>query len=377
MWAGIAAVLMALSGCAVTDAQATATSPCPPDVVLGSQTPIVAATATSAENRPGLPASVVAALRAQGDGSETACVAVLSPNGQLTALPLTPRREDGEVEQGSRRGELLDANIAAVNTALGRLAATVDGLDLRGLLASALAAHPAPTTVYLLSSGVSTVMPVDLRAIGWNTDGHTLGIWLVDRQWMRPMPGWTVRFIGLGRTAGTQPSLPDPLRERLIATWIGVCQSLRTTRCEASPEPTPTGPSASTNVVPPVALPQPEQFGASLLLPEPALFRIGRADLQPGADTALGAVVQQARDRGLTLQVIGHTDAVTGTPAGNLLLSQQRAEAVRHRLTELGLPADRITATKGVGSATANADAERRDPRQIDRDRSVEIRWNS
>ena len=377
MWAGIAAVLMALSGCAVTDAQATVNSPCPPDVVLSSQTSIVAATATSAENRPTLPASVVAALRAEGDRSDTACVAVLSPTGQLAAFPLTPRREDGEVEQESRRSELLEANIKAVDEAVGHLAATNEGLDLRGLLATALAAHPEPTTLYLLSSGVSTVQPVDLRTIGWNTDGRTLGTWLVDRQWIRPMPGWTVRFLGLGRTAGTQPPLPDPLRERLIAIWVGVCQSLHATRCEASPEPVPAEPPAATKVVPPVALPKPEPFGSSLLLPEPALFRIGSAELQPGADGTLGVVVQQAADRGLTLQVIGHTDAVTGTPATNLLLSRQRAEAVRHRLIELGLQPGRITTAQGVGSATANAEAERRDLRQIDRDRNVEIRWNS
>ena len=48
-----------------------------------------------------------------------------------------------------------------------------------------------------------------------------------------------------------------------------------------------------------------------------------------------------------SVEIQGHTDN-QGTPDGNMTLSQQRAEAVRDRLVQLGVSADRLTA-RGFG----------------------------
>ena len=46
--------------------------------------------------------------------------------------------------------------------------------------------------------------------------------------------------------------------------------------------------------------------------------------------------------------LVGHADRETGTPAGTMKLSENRAKVVKERLIKLGVPAERIsTAFKG------------------------------
>ena len=56
----------------------------------------------------------------------------------------------------------------------------------------------------------------------------------------------------------------------------------------------------------------------------------------------------------LKFEVQGHTDA-TGNAAANQTLSEQRAQAIVAKLTELGVSADRLTAV-GKGQTTPLAD---------------------
>jgi OmpA-OmpF porin, OOP family len=62
---------------------------------------------------------------------------------------------------------------------------------------------------------------------------------------------------------------------------------------------------------------------------------------------AKAAAAMKQLPAGTVIEISGHTDS-TGDPAANLTLSQQRAEAVRNTLTNLGVPADMLTA-KGYG----------------------------
>ena len=77
-------------------------------------------------------------------------------------------------------------------------------------------------------------------------------------------------------------------------------------------------------------------------------------------DTGSAAISAESRDlltkaaplvkqlpAGTVIEIGGHTDS-TGDPAANLALSQQRAEAVRITLIDLGVPADMLKA-KGYG----------------------------
>lgn len=78
------------------------------------------------------------------------------------------------------------------------------------------------------------------------------------------------------------------------------------------------------------------------------LFSSGQAQLVEGGRSSLAEVVdllQTEPDK--KIRVEGHTDA-RGDAEANLQLSQQRADAVREALIELGVASDRVTAT-GMG----------------------------
>src|SRR5512147_666626 len=62
---------------------------------------------------------------------------------------------------------------------------------------------------------------------------------------------------------------------------------------------------------------------------------------------AKAAAAMKQLPAGTVIEIGGHTDS-TGDPAANLMLSQQRAEAVRNTLIGVGVPVDMLTA-KGYG----------------------------
>jgi len=87
--------------------------------------------------------------------------------------------------------------------------------------------------------------------------------------------------------------------------------------------------------------------GTTLVL-EGVTFATGRADLSDAARAILLTVAQSLAARpGIQVEVAGHTDN-TGSRAGNLRLSQARADAVREFLVRNGVPAEQLTA-RGYG----------------------------
>lgn len=100
-------------------------------------------------------------------------------------------------------------------------------------------------------------------------------------------------------------------------------------------------------------------------------FDTARDTLRPESDPALAQVAQLMGDQpGINLMVVGHTDS-TGTPEGNIQLSQRRAERVRDALVgRFGIAASRLTA-QGVGAALPVASNDTEDGRQ--RNRRVEL----
>jgi len=78
-------------------------------------------------------------------------------------------------------------------------------------------------------------------------------------------------------------------------------------------------------------------------------FQTNSAEILPDSSTLLEEIADTLnRHPEITaVEIQGHTDNV-GTPAGNMTLSQSRAEAVRETLIRLGVAADKVTA-RGFG----------------------------
>ena len=101
-------------------------------------------------------------------------------------------------------------------------------------------------------------------------------------------------------------------------------------------------------------------------------FDLGKASLTPQARSILDGVAPSfAGQRAMRVEIGGHTDT-TGHAEKNLVLSQDRADAVRAYLISKGVPADQLSA-KGYGSTKLLVDPEHT---QLDRERNrrVELR---
>lgn len=96
------------------------------------------------------------------------------------------------------------------------------------------------------------------------------------------------------------------------------------------------------------------------------LFELGKYTLSTDAQLKLAKLSGIiAAHPGLNLSIEGYTDN-TGTPAINMKLSQQRADAVRQNLITEGLPAATIS-SKGLGQADPIADNSTAAGRQLNR----------
>ena len=80
------------------------------------------------------------------------------------------------------------------------------------------------------------------------------------------------------------------------------------------------------------------------------LFAFDKAELQESSTPHLDRLVYYLKEnREYTLEVLGHTDA-KGGEAYNLVLSQQRADAIKAYLVMNGINTERIR-TRGLGTA--------------------------
>lgn len=109
---------------------------------------------------------------------------------------------------------------------------------------------------------------------------------------------------------------------------------------------------------PPPASPPPPATSvkAPLRLSADALFAFDSAQLSEAGKEALDRLLEGRLDGQLQVSVVGYTDRI-GDAAYNMALSQQRAEAVRHYLIQLGVAASAVTA-QGRGMADPVVDCE-------------------
>ena len=85
------------------------------------------------------------------------------------------------------------------------------------------------------------------------------------------------------------------------------------------------------------------------------LFKSGKATILPESMGVINKIVTLMKDDpGLNFSIEGHTDS-DGSDELNKTLSEQRAEAVKQKFSELGIDASRMT-TKGYGESVPVAD---------------------
>lgn len=101
-------------------------------------------------------------------------------------------------------------------------------------------------------------------------------------------------------------------------------------------------------------------------------FDVGKATIRPSSFPQLQELLDylqwKTEDK---IEIAGHTDN-TGKSADNLILSQQRADAVKSWLIKKGISADRLTA-KGYGDTQPVADNSDEDGKQKNRRTEIKI----
>lgn len=357
--------LAALSGCAAaqgTTAQGTTGSP------AGGDRVVLLVTATTHEPRPMLTERARTALRAaansqnvtDGPSGKGSTAVVSTADGRFSApLPLTPRRANGAVEHGLQRDTLIENNLRDVSDTVLATRAQAPALDLLQGIDDAVAGAD-PGLLILVSNGLSTRGGFDLRQAGWNAEPGRIVAQLRERHLLPDLTGWRVLVTGLGATAGDQPPLPQPTRQKLTAYWKAICEATAQscefddTRFErAAPAPGPAIPVVPIPEVSSVTGPLGE---VTTTLSDRVLgFAGDSAVLSPAALELLADTASRINTRlggrpGAEVTVRGYTaDPPGSTHEDRLQLSQDRARAVAAALAAAGVTHRIVPA--GGGSA--------------------------
>ena len=340
--AAAALALTALAGCTLES---------PEPLVLGF-------TATSAEPLPSLGAGAADAVSAHAlaahQPAEGGVDVVVQGTSSASAHDLTPMLTADRVQQ------VPDKREAAVADALDELGSDVagltagdEGLDLLSVLASAAALHDGGSIV-VVSSGVQTADPLDLRQLGWSFDPGAVASTLADQGALPDLGGHAVTFVGLGRTAGSQPAPSISSTSRLSELWLAICDAAGATSCTdggaGASQEAPVA-SSAVPVVPVTSDATP--CTAPLVLSAAVLFGGDSAALGSTADTALQGVADELGrcPSGVAADVVGHAaDTRAGVVDGEQL-SLDRAQAVHDALVRLGAPTGTLGDVVGRGDA--------------------------
>lgn len=324
----------------------------------------IAATASSADPAVELTADLrtqarehaAAALR-PGDGMVG--IVVQGRIGVYERVDLTPMRGKEVEADPTKAAKRLDQLWPFLSQALNATHSATDGVDTLGVLAEALQVTPTGT-VAVISSGISTVDPVDLRKGGdWMLDPEGFAD-VIAREHLPNAQGRRIVFVGLGYPApgSRQPVPGTAAREALVRLWTRVCQRTEALSCQVLPGPAGTAPSTATSTVPVVTFNRVDtECVGTIEIPSEVTFRPESAILTAVADLVLAPLARSLSrcpaDR--VVNAVGHTAEVPG--AGNgMALSQQRAVAVLQRLGALGVPASALGTATGVGHSAPRVD---------------------
>ncbi|WP_051757005.1 OmpA family protein [Nocardia sp. NRRL WC-3656] len=317
----------------------------------------IVATATSAEPRAALPDSLAAELtniskQSKRPGDATVRI-VSSTTGAVATTDLTPLRPNGQVQHATADAERqIAASVKGLSDQLAEARADQSGLDLLGLLDRA---SQVPGDIEVVSSGITTAAPVDLRVVGWNTKPDSV-IDSIGRQGRMPhLAGRHVTFHGLGIAAGSQPGLPPFARTLVEQLWAGICQRAEAASCTVAHDASSGLAPVATLPVPVVPVPDAITEGGcpvwASLSDQTLHFSPESAVLPANADDALRPIVQSAAACSVqSIDITGHI-ADTGSGRDDRDLSGQRARSVADRLLALGLPAQQLGTVTGKGAS--------------------------
>lgn len=252
--------------------------------------------------------------------------------------------------------EQQDANRRKVDQALDAAAAKTPEADLLAALdlaARAIHSRPGPHTIVVVDSGLSTTGALDFTQPGLlDADPKELAQSLADARELPDLHGDDVVFQGLGDVADPQQPLGRPVRMQLIAIWQAVAEASGAGHVAVEESPLEGRPDADLPSVTPVVPPSGVTCGAGavVLTGADVAFRPDSSEfLDPAAAKAKVAPIAAQLVAGSFGATLVGTTARVGDDAGQVRLSQLRAQAVADLLTSLGVPADRLTVV-GKGS---------------------------
>jgi outer membrane protein OmpA-like peptidoglycan-associated protein len=312
-------------------------------------------TATANEPEPVLSSQLTTELTSLA-GHDHGEISLVHPSGGR-ALPgptvvLTPMRGEDKETDSDLASDRIAENLQTLSTHLSHIKSTSAGLDLlTGLVHAGADRHK--HTIYVLSSGLSTVAPLDWRKLGWGFPTQTV-IDTLRRQGNLPdLRGHDVIFTGLGLTAPPQQPLTTPERRKLKTFWLTLCTQSGG-RCTTDDTAADTGKSPSGNAatptvpIDPPCTYTPNPGPPTLSLSNALLGFAGDSSVLPTKANQVLKPIAASIKAGDRVRIVGHT-ADYGPLPGQYQTSEDRALAVRHRLLQLGAsPAAVITYT-GVG----------------------------
>ncbi|OQR59496.1 hypothetical protein B6E66_35235 [Streptomyces maremycinicus] len=247
-----------------------------------------------------------------------------------------------------------------------------------------------PRRLVVLSDGLSTAGCADLRPAVFGAEAEIEAIVSVcatqgEFAELPDLGGVDVTFVGLGHSAGEQPSANQAQRAWLARLWKTLCERAGGTGTTCITSDTPVGsahaPDSTGQVPADPVVPYRDGRSRTYPLPGAALFDTDSARLRPAATAPLTGIAVRARTTpGLDrVEVDGYVDPRGGS-GNDRSLSQSRADAVAEVLVAHGVPESHVSAygrgvSPGCSAIRSTEDMSAQERLQCDRRVDVRVFW--
>ena len=311
--------------------------------------------AGSTANEPATQLSTSATAQLKAAGQTNGSVTIVVPSGKPQAMGTTllgSTANDAIVCRSDQSNKL--TQVTGYINGLKASTGEVDFLDSIDQAARNLG-HDS-MGVLVVGSGLQTVDPLNFAVQGLLTaDPQQVAADLKSKgELPKDLQGVTVYWSGLGDVAGPQQPLTITARSNLEAIWAAIVKAAGGT-LSVLPEPASgaaaTGLPAVTTVPVPAAATKTDWSHPIVVRDSDLLFVKNTATFsQPAtAQQVLAGLVPAIEQNGQTVTITGTASKDQATSnASDLVLSKQRADAVKQALVTLGVPPS-LLVTAGVG----------------------------